>query len=209
MTASLSLHAQNGSPALDPARLAAANINPKTGLASDYLNHFNEAIMLLDLLPTTPECIVELIGWEPLSYEEHFAASHFKGKELAIAAYGMAEPAARAQLDELADTMNALLVATCETFQKRASLDAANALAAANRGTAEAAGRARRRSDQRLRPRAFRRHDHRRAAGDGGRAVREIDLMLRSGRRPRLEAWPTLRVCCHPSRHGATHRSSG
>ena len=32
-------HAQNGSPALDPARLAAANINPKTGLASDYLNH--------------------------------------------------------------------------------------------------------------------------------------------------------------------------
>jgi hypothetical protein len=26
--------------------LKAANINPKTGLATDYLNHFNEAIML-------------------------------------------------------------------------------------------------------------------------------------------------------------------
>jgi hypothetical protein len=129
MTASLSLHDPIGSPALDPARLAAANINPKTGLASDYLNHFSEAIMLLDLLPQTPECIVELIGWEPLSYEEHFAASHFKEKDLAIAAYQAAEPAARAQLDELADTMNALLVATCETFQRRASLDAANALA--------------------------------------------------------------------------------
>jgi hypothetical protein len=116
-------------PAIDPARLEAANINPKTGLASDYLNHFNEAIMLLDLLPNMPECIVELIGWEPLSYEEHFAASHFKEKDLAIAAYQVAEPAARAQLDELADTMNALLVATCETFQRRASLDAANALA--------------------------------------------------------------------------------
>ena len=123
MTAPLSLHAQNGSPALDPARLAAANINPKTGLASDYLNHFNEAIMLLDLLPDTPECIVELIGWEPLSYQEHFAGSHFKDKELAIAAYALAEPAARAQLDEIADTMNALLVAPCEPFQKRASLD--------------------------------------------------------------------------------------
>jgi hypothetical protein len=129
MDAPLSPHAQNGSPALDPARLAAANINPSTGLASDYLNHFNEAIMLLDLLPTTPECIVELIGWEPLSYQEHFAASHFKDKELALAAYAVAEPAARAQLDELADTMNALLVATCETLQRRASLDAANALA--------------------------------------------------------------------------------
>ena len=86
--------------------------------------------MLLDLLPHTPECIVELIGWEPLSYEEHFAASHFKDKELAIAAYQRAEPIARVRLDELADTMNALLVATCETFQRRSSLESANALAA-------------------------------------------------------------------------------
>ena len=130
MTVSLPQHAPDGSPALDPARLAAANINPKTGLASDYLNHFNEAIMLLDLLPTTPECIVELIGWEPLSYEEHFGTSHFKDKELAIAAYATAEPAARAQLDEIADTMNALLAATCETLQRRASLEAAHGLAA-------------------------------------------------------------------------------
>jgi hypothetical protein len=131
MTTPLALFADDDSrPAIDPARLAAANINPQTGLATDYLNHFNEAIMLLDLLPQTPECIVELIGWEPLTYEEHFAASHFKDKELAIAAYEMAEPIARVRLDELADTMNALLVATCEAFQRRASLESANALAA-------------------------------------------------------------------------------
>ena len=63
-------------------------------------------------------------------YEEHFAGSHFKDKELAIAAYEVADPVARVRLDELADTMNALLVATCEAFQQRASLDAATALAA-------------------------------------------------------------------------------
>ena len=131
MPARTSLFAENASrQTIDSARLTAANINPKTGLATDYLNHFNEAIMLLDLLPHTPECIVELIGWEPLSYAEHFAVSHFKDKELAIAAYEAAEPIARVRLDELADTMNALLVATCEAFQKRASLDAATALAA-------------------------------------------------------------------------------
>jgi hypothetical protein len=129
MTAPLST-TSDGSRPIDPARLAAANINPKTGLATDYLNHFNEAIMLLDLLPQTPECIVELIGWEPLTYQEHFAASHFKDRDLAIAAYAAAAPTARLRLDELADTMNALLVATCEAFQRRASLDAANALAA-------------------------------------------------------------------------------
>src|SRR5215212_11460009 len=130
MTAPTALLSDEDARPLDPARLKAANINPETGLATDYLNHFNEAIMLLDLLPTTPECIVELIGWEPLSYEEHFAASHFRDRELAIAAYGAAEPTARMRLDELADTMNALLVATCEAFQRRSSLNAANALAA-------------------------------------------------------------------------------
>jgi hypothetical protein len=117
-------------PELDQARLAAANINPKTRLATDYLNHFNEAIMLLDLLPDTPECIVELMAWEPLNYEEHFANSHFKDRELAIAAYAKAEPIARVLLDELADTMNAMLAATCETLQKRSSLDSVSALAA-------------------------------------------------------------------------------
>jgi len=131
MTAPISLFADEKTSrlAIDPARLAAANINPKTGLATDYLNHFNEAIMLLDLLPQMPECIVELIGWEPLTYEEHFHASHLRDRELAVSAYAVAEPIARVRLDELADTMNALLVATCEAFQKRASLDAATALA--------------------------------------------------------------------------------
>src|SRR3954469_22154445 len=131
MTTPLALFADDDShPAIDAARLAAANINPQTGLASDYLNHFNEAVMLLDLLPHSPECIVELIGWEPMSYAEHFAESHFKYKDLAIAAYAVADPVARVRLDDLADTMNALLVATCEAFQKRASLEVATALAA-------------------------------------------------------------------------------
>src|SRR4029077_14123199 len=61
---------------------------------------------------------------------EHFAASHFKDKDLAIAAYEAAEPIARARLDELARNMKPLRVATCEACQRRASLGSANALAA-------------------------------------------------------------------------------
>ena len=44
---------------IDEARaalLSAANINPRTGLATDYLNHFNEAVMLLEMVPDMPEC---------------------------------------------------------------------------------------------------------------------------------------------------------
>src|ERR1700704_1240062 len=87
------------------ARLADANINPVTGFATDYLNHFNEAVMLLEMLPDCPECIDDFLAWRPMSYREHFAASNFKGRELAIAAYEAANPATRDCLDTMATTM--------------------------------------------------------------------------------------------------------
>ena len=93
-------------------RLADANINPATGLATDYLNHFNEAIMLLEMLSDCPDCIDDFLGWRPMSYREHFAASRFKGRDLAIAAYETADPVLRNCLDTLAATMSAVLEAT-------------------------------------------------------------------------------------------------
>lgn len=104
---------QAGSAAADvAARLAEANINPATGLANDYLNHFNEAIMLLELLSSCPDCRDDFLAWRPLSYREHFEASGFKGRSLAIAAYDAADPSLRGCLDALACTMTAVLEAT-------------------------------------------------------------------------------------------------
>ncbi|HEV2956889.1 MAG TPA: hypothetical protein VGX95_12280 [Xanthobacteraceae bacterium] len=104
---------------VDRARLIEANINPVTGLATDYLNHFNEAIMMLELAPQMPECIDDFCAWRPLSYCEHFAASRFKERELAIAAYGNADPALRQRLDELADGMSAILLATAAAMRAK------------------------------------------------------------------------------------------
>src|SRR6187402_3654994 len=81
------------------AALRAANINPRTGLATDYLNHFNEAVMLLEMVPDMPECAEDFLTWTPLSYAEHFWASNFKARDLAIEAYEKAEPSVRAQFD--------------------------------------------------------------------------------------------------------------
>ena len=93
-------------------RLCDANINPATGLATDYLNHFNEAIMLLEMLSSCPDCREDILGWRPMSYREHFEASNFKGRALAIAAYEAADPNLRSCLDTLAGTMTAVLEAT-------------------------------------------------------------------------------------------------
>src|SRR6266542_2296009 len=73
------------------AQLRAANINPRTGLATDYLNHFNEAVMLLEMVPDMPECAEDFLTWTPLSYAEHFWASNFKARYLAIEAYECAD----------------------------------------------------------------------------------------------------------------------
>jgi hypothetical protein len=91
------------------AELKAANINPQTGLATDYLNHFNEAIMLLEMIPDMPECSEDFLEWEPLSYTEHFNASHFKARKLAISAYESADPEIRAEFDQMTDTMTSIL----------------------------------------------------------------------------------------------------
>jgi len=100
--------------AIDPARaamLGAANINPRTGLATDYLNHFNEAIMLLEMVPDMPECAEDFLTWTPLSYAEHFWASNFKARDLAIEAYECADPKIRANFDNLTATMTSILTA--------------------------------------------------------------------------------------------------
>ena len=110
-------------------RLADANINPATGLATDYLNHFNEAIMLLEMLSSCPECRDDFLGWRPLSYREHFEASRFKGRAMAIAAYDAADPSLRGCLDTLAGTMTAVLEATRAAMSLDIAPESAVALA--------------------------------------------------------------------------------
>ena len=93
------------------ARLKAANINPRTGLATDYLNHFNEAIMLLEMIPDIPECAADFLEWHPLSYAEHFTASNFKARDLAIEAYQSADLKIRTEFDNITSTMTSILTA--------------------------------------------------------------------------------------------------
>lgn len=77
------------------------NINESTLLASDYLNHFHELVMLFEALASSPDDFAEdLLSWRPLTYEEHFAESGFRDKNLAIAAYRRAPPKIRARFDE-------------------------------------------------------------------------------------------------------------
>ena len=77
------------------------NINEATLLASDYLNHFHELVMLFEAIASEPQSFADdLLSWRPLTYEEHFSESGFRDKNLAIAAYRRAPPRIRARFDE-------------------------------------------------------------------------------------------------------------
>ena len=99
-------------------RLLAANINPRTGLATDYLNHFNEAIMLLEMIPDIPDCFEDFLDWRPMSYREHFAASHFKARELAISAYEASDPAVRDEFDNITTAMTSILTTVADAMRQ-------------------------------------------------------------------------------------------
>jgi len=90
-------------------RASEANINEKTLLATDYLNHFNEFVMVLDLIPDMPECLEDAEAWQPKNYQDHFRDSAFSAKELAIEAYDHSPAEYRDQFDSLVDMINGMI----------------------------------------------------------------------------------------------------
>jgi hypothetical protein len=67
---------------------AEAIVNPASGLANDYLNLFNEIVMLIEQLPVMPELIDDILRWRPVSYQSYFAKSVLPSRASALEAYG-------------------------------------------------------------------------------------------------------------------------
>lgn len=87
-------------------QLASANINPVSYLATDYLNHFNEVVMLMEMVTTMPDMAEDVMAWEPCDYTSHFMQSVFADKDLAIEAYHAAPGAYRDGLEAIVDELD-------------------------------------------------------------------------------------------------------
>jgi hypothetical protein len=95
-------------------RCTGTNVNDKTLLATDYLNHINEIVMLLDIVPDAPECLDDCKAWEPSSYQDHFRRSNIADKDLAIEAYDVSPAGYREPFDLLVGEMNRLVAISIE-----------------------------------------------------------------------------------------------
>ena len=84
-------------------------VHPVTGLATDYLNHYNEIVMLLDLVPSMPECIEDAVDWQPKSYCDHFRDSGLAIADGVIDAYQNAPTSYRAAFEETVHILDEFL----------------------------------------------------------------------------------------------------
>lgn len=57
------------------------------GLSNDYLNHFSEVLMLVELAAMDAEVIADLADWRPIDYASYFACSQLRRAPEARAAY--------------------------------------------------------------------------------------------------------------------------
>ena len=85
------------------------NISLETLLATDYLNHFVEIIMLIELLPEMPEMIEECRNWQPLTYKEHFERSHIADRDLALEAYALVPERYRKPMEAISGELHVLI----------------------------------------------------------------------------------------------------
>jgi hypothetical protein len=66
---------------------AEAIVNPASGLANDYLNLFNEIVMMIEQLPSMPELIDDILRWRPIAYRDYFTKSVLPGRNSALESY--------------------------------------------------------------------------------------------------------------------------
>ncbi len=118
-----------GEGLLSAEALRAANINPVTGLATDYLNHFNEVMMLMEMLPDMPDCAEDVLDWAPADYTAHFTNSRFKDKELAVLAFQAAPRHVRAELVTVVLQIEAEVERAQEMLRGEADASACRAVA--------------------------------------------------------------------------------
>jgi len=99
-------------------KVAGTNINEQTLPATDYLNHFNEIVMTLDMVPDFPELLEEAREWQPKSYPDHFLSSTIADKDLAAEAYGYVPERYRVPFDLTVDHLNRLILLAIDRLGK-------------------------------------------------------------------------------------------
>lgn len=90
-------------------RAKGTNVNEQTLLATDYLDHFNEVIMLMEMIPDMPDMLEEAQEWQPKAYKDHFVESSIADRELAVEAYDFVPTNYKTAFEQTINQLNQLV----------------------------------------------------------------------------------------------------
>ena len=105
---------------------AMALVNPASGLANDFLNVYNEILMLIELLPSMPELADDIAAWRPASYRAYFMQSPLPGSHAALAVYGRLEPSFRALFEANVERLAECGVAAVDAISRAVAAGASD-----------------------------------------------------------------------------------
>jgi hypothetical protein len=97
---------------------ASALVNPASGLANDYLNLFNEIVMLIEQLPVMPDLIQDILDWHPVSYNDYFSSSSLPERHLAIEAYAALDEGFRTNFETVVAELDQKAVGTVVAIRR-------------------------------------------------------------------------------------------
>ncbi len=80
-------------------------------LSTDFLNRYNEALMLIEMATMDDGVVADLQSWQSLSYREHFATSSLRVAASALAAYDKVDPARAKAFEDACQSMDRLIQA--------------------------------------------------------------------------------------------------
>jgi hypothetical protein len=94
-------------------------VNPASGIANDYLNHFNEILLLIEHLPIMlPEMVDEILQWKPKTYREYFQQSPLPGSYETLQIYDRLPDAFRSYFEAQIDELNKFALESVAVIRK-------------------------------------------------------------------------------------------
>ena len=96
---------------------ASALVNPASGIANDYLNHFNEILLMIENLPILlPEMIDDIWQWEPVTYTEYFKNSPLPGSAEALRIYDALDKNFRTDFESMIELLDRIVLSSIEVI---------------------------------------------------------------------------------------------
>jgi hypothetical protein len=87
------------------------------GLSTDYLNHYSEILMLIEMASFDEAIVAEIAAWQPIGYRDYFVKSPLRRAATALSAYNALPSDRRTAFEQTLQVLDKLTLAAILALQ--------------------------------------------------------------------------------------------